>query len=135
MPLPTAWAMRSAARVNVLDLSCVILGGGMAVPGTRWWARTTAAVARQLLLPADRHPVVPPALGAHAALVGAAIAAEPSPEGAFRDRAHPGVLRGTLVVSCQAYEDGADARSAHDDAGRPRGRDGRCIGDPCAGFG
>jgi glucokinase len=62
--------------VNLLDPSCVILGGGMAVPGTRWWSRTTAAVARQLLLPSDRHPVVPPALGGHAALVGAAIAAE-----------------------------------------------------------
>jgi glucokinase len=62
--------------VNVLDPSCVILGGGMAVSGTRWWQRTTSAVASQLLLSVDRHPVVAPALGEHAALVGAAIAAE-----------------------------------------------------------
>lgn len=63
--------------VNVLDPSCVILGGGLATPRTRWWRRVSEAVARQLLLPPDRHPLVPAALGDHAALVGAAIAAEP----------------------------------------------------------
>lgn len=66
--------------INVLDPSCVILGGGLAVPGSRWWSGVTAAMARQLLMPAERHPIVPPALGGAAALVGAAIAAEPLAE-------------------------------------------------------
>lgn len=62
--------------VNVLDPSCIILGGGMAVPESRWWRGTAAAIAGQLVLPADRYPIVPAQLGAAAALVGAAHAAE-----------------------------------------------------------
>ncbi len=95
--------------VNVLDPSCVVLGGGMAVEGTRWWARVTAAVARQLLLPAEQHPVVPAALGGHAALRRCRDRGRTHRGGAGRtEESHmiPPIiesLRGTLVVSCQAY--------------------------------
>lgn len=58
--------------VNTFDPDTVILGGGVARPGTTWWDRVVDAAAAETLLPLERYPIVPPQLGDDSAIVGGA---------------------------------------------------------------
>ncbi|CAN5510634.1 ROK family protein [soil metagenome] len=58
--------------INTLDPDAVIVGGGVARPGTHWWREMVAAAAGETLLPLERYAVLAPALGADSAIVGGA---------------------------------------------------------------
>lgn len=58
--------------VNTLDPDAVIVGGGVARPGTYWWREMVAAAARETLLPLERYEVLAPELGSDSAIVGGA---------------------------------------------------------------
>ncbi len=62
--------------VSVLDPEAVVVGGGLGVAGGLFWETTVASVRRHIWSDVHRAlPIVPGALGADAALVGAASAA------------------------------------------------------------
>ncbi|OMH36977.1 ROK family protein [Tersicoccus sp. Bi-70] len=58
--------------INTLDPDVVIVTGGLAQAGPRWWTRLRAAADTETIPAATGCPVVPAALGARAALIGAA---------------------------------------------------------------
>ncbi|OMH24719.1 hypothetical protein BKD30_07555 [Tersicoccus phoenicis] len=58
--------------INTLDPDVVVVTGGLARAGTRWWDRLRDAVATETIPAAAGCPVVPATLGPRAALIGAA---------------------------------------------------------------
>lgn len=58
--------------INTLDPDAVIVGGGVARPGTYWWREMVTAAAGETLLPLERYAVLAPALGGDSAIVGGA---------------------------------------------------------------
>ncbi|MGG5174572.1 ROK family protein [Pseudarthrobacter sp. J1763] len=58
--------------VNVLDPEVVVISGGLADAGDRWWLPMERALRAELLAPVAQIPVVRASLGNAAALVGAA---------------------------------------------------------------
>ncbi|PFG38621.1 glucokinase [Georgenia soli] len=62
----------TAAVVTVLDPAAVVVGGGMAGAGPLWWEAMESALRSELIEPLAGLPVIPAALGASAAVVGAA---------------------------------------------------------------
>jgi len=62
----------TAAVVTVLDPAAVVVGGGMAGAGPLWWDAMERALRAELIEPLADLPVLPAALGASAAVVGAA---------------------------------------------------------------
>ena len=64
-----------AGLVTCLDPEFVVVGGGLAQAGPRWWAPFEATLRAELVDALAGLPVVPAALGAEAAIVGAARAA------------------------------------------------------------
>ncbi|GGC82160.1 transcriptional regulator [Tersicoccus solisilvae] len=58
--------------INTLDPDVVIVTGGLSEAGARWWERLRGAAAAETLPAATGCPILPAALGASAALVGAA---------------------------------------------------------------
>ncbi|MEH0110932.1 ROK family protein [Tersicoccus sp. MR15.9] len=79
-PWATACLDRSAVAlgraiggwINTVDPDVVIVTGGLAAAGPRWWDRLRQAVDAETIPAAAGCPVVPATLGPHAALVGAA---------------------------------------------------------------
>lgn len=68
----TALGRAVGGLVNVLDPEVVVVGGGLAGAGPRWWSSMEAALRAELIGLLADVPVVEATLGADAALVGAA---------------------------------------------------------------
>ncbi|MER7474111.1 MULTISPECIES: ROK family protein [unclassified Micromonospora] len=66
---------------NLYDPDVVIVGGGLAGAGQRWWDGLVGAVRAELMPPLVGLPVLPAGLGATAAVIGAARAAMLAYEG------------------------------------------------------
>lgn len=62
--------------VNLLDPDVVVVGGGVAALGDRWWEQLREAVAREVLPSLRDAPVLASALGDDAAVLGAAALAQ-----------------------------------------------------------
>lgn len=65
-----------AGQITVLDPDLVVIGGGLADAGPSWWEPMTATVRAELIPILQGIDIVPAALGANAALLGAARAAQ-----------------------------------------------------------
>lgn len=72
----TALGRALAGQITVLDPDVVVIGGGFAAAGRQWWRSMLATVQAELIPVLQRVAIVPAALGADAALLGAARAAQ-----------------------------------------------------------
>ena len=61
-----------AGQVTVIDPEVIVLGGGFSSAGEAWWQAVNEALREELIPPLAGIEVVPAALGADAALLGAA---------------------------------------------------------------
>ena len=71
----TALGEGLAAAANLLDPDCIVIGGGVAGLGDALFDPARAAYRAHVLPPGRNIPILPAALGAHAAIVGAGLAA------------------------------------------------------------
>lgn len=58
--------------INMLDPDVVVVTGGLAQAGPRWWAALERAARREIIAAAVDCPIVPATCGAQAAIIGAA---------------------------------------------------------------
>ncbi|GAB3585989.1 ROK family protein [Leifsonia lichenia] len=77
----TALGRTIGGLVNAIDPDVVVIGGGLAATGARWWDPLRAGIDAETIPAATGRPVVAAELGGDAAIVGAALASAAHPAG------------------------------------------------------
>ncbi|MFJ8895501.1 ROK family protein [Leifsonia sp. NPDC102414] len=75
----TALGRTIGGLVNAIDPDIVVIGGGLAATGARWWNPLRAGIDAETIPAATGLPVVAAELGGDAAIVGAALASASVP--------------------------------------------------------